>query len=61
MKEVILDGVLAEAESICNLLVAFALRGVLGYLNFPSGKLVNLAGFDAFIGWSASEGFEQEL
>src|ERR1700730_4382628 len=61
MKQIILDGVLAEPESICNLLVAFAVRCVFGHLSFPTGKLVNLAGFDAFVGWSASEGFEQEL
>jgi hypothetical protein len=60
MKQVILDSVLAEPESICNLLVAFTLRGVFGHLKFPTGKLVDLAGFDALAGWSASEGFEQE-
>ena len=60
MKQVILDGMLAEPESIGDLFVAFALGGVFDHLKFPTGKLVDLAGFDALAGWSASEGFDQE-
>ena len=61
MKQVVLDGMLAEPESICNLLIAFALRSVFDHLKFPTGKVIDLAGFDALAGWSASEGLKQEL
>jgi hypothetical protein len=59
MEQVILDGMLAEPESIGDLFVAFALGGVFDHLKFPTGKLVDPAGFNALAGWSTYKGFEQ--
>src|ERR1043166_850418 len=59
VKQIVLDGVLAESESIRNLLVAFALCGVFRHLQFARRKLINLAPPNAFAGWSASQGLQQ--
>ena len=61
MKQVVLDGMLAESELIGNLLVAFALSGTLCHLKFARRKLVDLAGIDAFAGWGAPESLQEKL
>ena len=39
---------LAEPQTIGNLLIALPLSGTLGYLQFPMRKEIDLAGFNAF-------------
>src|SRR6185312_2997159 len=60
MKQVVLDRMLAESELIGNLLVTLTLCGTLCHLQFARGKLVDVAGLDAFAGWSAPESFQQK-
>src|SRR4029077_1093927 len=60
-KKVIFYGVLAKHEAVRNLLVAQALSGVLGHLQFPLREQADFALLEALAGWSASQRVQQDL